>query len=47
MPDLKDVVKDKQDVIDKQRYQIKMLQKDLHKMFLKLKEINEQTVNSK
>tara|TARA_R110000824_G_scaffold67948_1_gene176023 strand:- start:179 stop:328 length:150 start_codon:yes stop_codon:yes gene_type:complete len=39
-PDLKDIVRDKQDIIEKQKFQIKMLQKDLHKMFIKLKEIN-------
>ena len=40
MPDLKDVVKEKQIIIDSQKYQIDMLQKDLYKMIIKLKEIN-------
>ena len=40
MPDLKDIIRDKQDIIEKQKYQINMLQNDLHRMFMKLQELN-------
>lgn len=40
MPDLKDVIKDNQIIIDRQKFQIEQLQKDLHKMFIKIKELN-------
>ena len=40
MPDLKDIIKDNQTTINKQKYQIEQLQKDLYKMFVKIKELN-------
>ena len=40
-PDIKDIVKEKQDLIDRQQFQIKMLQMDLQVMYTKLKELNE------
>tara|TARA_R110002020_G_scaffold2529_4_gene12115 strand:- start:4184 stop:4336 length:153 start_codon:yes stop_codon:yes gene_type:complete len=40
MPDLKDIIKDKQQLINNQRFQIDKLQKEVYKMYLKIKELD-------
>ena len=45
-PDIKDIVKEKQDLIDRQQFQIKMLQMDLQVMYTRLKELNERLGNN-
>jgi len=47
MPNTKEELKEAQETIDKQKYQIEQLQKDLHTMFCRLKEFDEQTSNTK
>jgi len=47
MPDLKQIIKDKQKLIDHQQFQIDKLQKEVYKMFLKLKEFDVKTTDSK
>jgi peptidoglycan hydrolase CwlO-like protein len=44
MPDLKEEIQHKQKKIDKQKYQITELQKDLQLMFLRIKELNARLV---
>ncbi len=45
MPDLKQIVKEYKSTIDKQAYQIKKLQEDLHTMWLRLERVNGKTSN--
>ena len=47
MPDLEQIIKDKQKLIDHQQFQIDKLQKEVYKMFLKLEESSGKTTDSK
>ena len=40
MPDLKEIIKEKQELINNQRFQIEKLQKEVYTMYLRLKEFN-------
>ena len=37
MPNIEKIIKSYKDLIEKQKYQIKMLQKDLYRMYLRIK----------
>jgi len=44
MPDLKEIIKEKQELINNQRFQIEKLQKEVYKMYLRIKGFNARLV---
>ena len=40
MPDLKDIIKDKQKLIDQQQFQIDRLQKEVYKQYMRIRELD-------
>ena len=44
MPDLKEIIKEKQELINNQRFQIEKLQKEVYTMYLRLKEFDARLV---
>ena len=47
MPDLEQIIKDKQTLIDHQQFQIDKLQKEVYTMYLRLKEFDAKKTDSK
>ena len=47
MPNVKEELKEALETIDRQKYQIEKLQRDLRTMYYRLREFDEQTSNTK